>query len=431
MPDKKILLREDDIPSDWYNVIPDLPFDLPPATSSSTGYSVGPHDLTDLFPLELAKQELDKERRTTRIPEPVRAIYRLWRPTPLFRAERFEEALDTPARIYYKYEGISPSGSHELNTAVAQAFYCKQEGVERITTGTGAGEWGIALAMACKFFQIKCKVYMVRLSYERKPYGRVMMDLWDAEVVPSPGGPPASGKKGAGESTTDTSLGAAISEAASEAMGDADTKYALGSVMNHVLLHQTVIGLEAKKQMDMVKQYPDIVIGCVGGGSNFAGLVFPFISDSLKKKRSRFIAAEPAEVPSLTGGTYSYDYADVTGVMPMLKMHTLGHDFAPPPIRAASMRYHGMSPVVSALYDHEVIEAVAYRQEEVLDAAILFTHSEGIVPAPESAYAIKAVVEEALRSKSAGRSMVILFALNAHGYFDLEAYQEHLARRKA
>ena len=432
MPDKKVLLREDDIPSEWYNIIPDLPFDLPPATSPTTGYPIGPHDLADLFPRELANQELDREHRAIRIPDPVRELYRLWRPTPLFRAKRFEEALDTPARIYYKYEGTSPSGSHELNTAVPQAFYCKQEGVKRMTTGTGAGEWGIALAIACKFFQVKCKVHMVRLSYERKPYGRIMMDIWGAEVAPSPARPSASGKKeGSAPSVSETSLGVAISEAASEAMGDADTKYALGSVLNHVVLHQTVIGLEARKQMDMVKQYPDIVIGCVGGGSNFAGLAFPFIRDSLKKKRSRFIAAEPAEVPSLTGGTYSYDYPDAAAVMPMLKMHTLGHDFVPPPIRAAAMRYHGMSPVVSALYDHEVMEAVAYPQEDVLDAAVLFSHSEGIVPAPESAYAIKAAVEEALRCKSAKESKVILFALNAHGYFDLEAYQEHLARRKA
>ena len=430
MTDMRTMLREDDMPSEWYNIIPELPFDLPPATSPTTGYPIGPHDLTDLFPEELANQELDRERRTIKVPDPVRELYRLWRPTPLFRARRFEEALDTPARIYYKYEGTSPSGSHELNTAVPQAFYCKQEGVKRMTTGTGAGEWGTALAMACKFFNMKCKVHMVRLSYERKLYGRIMMDIWGAEVVPSPAQPSARGKKdGSAASTAETSLGVAISEAASEAMGDADTKYSLGSVLNHVVLHQTVIGLEARKQMEIAKSYPDIVIGCVGGGSNFAGLAFPFIRDSLKKKRSRFIAAEPEAVPSLTGGKYAYDYPDTSGVMPMLKMHTLGHDFVPPPIRAGAMRYHGMSPVVSALYDNEVIEAVAFGQDDVLEAAILFAHSEGIVPAPESAYAIKAAVVEALACKAAKQSKVILFALNAHGYFDLEAYSEHLARK--
>jgi len=423
----KIILGEKDIPTEWYNIIPDLPFPLPPATSPRTGYPIGPHELEDLFPRVLIQQELDKEQRMVKIPEEVRELYKLWRPTPLFRAQRFERALETPARIFYKYEGVSPSSSHELNTSVPQVYYCKQQGVRLVTTGTGAGEWGIALAMACKFFNIKCKIYMVRAAYDQKPYGRTMMKLLRAEVVPSPSQSTKTGQRILAEDPNSPgSLGIAVSDAVAEAMGYEDAKYSLGSVMNHVLLHQTVIGLEAKRQVEMAKAYPDIVIGCVGGGSNFAGLAFPFIQDNLKRQRTRFIAAEPVAAPSLTGGKYAYDYPDADGLLPMLKMHTLGHDFVPPHIRAGAMRYHGMSPLVSALYSNKIIEAVAYTQDAVLESAILFTQSEGILPAPESAFAIKATVEEALACKHSNERKTILFALNAHGYFDLEAYEAYL-----
>lgn len=314
------------------------------------------------------------------------------------------------------------------NTSVPQAYYCKQQNVRQITTGTGAGECGTALAMACKLFNIRCTVYMVRASYNQKAYGRIMMDLWGADVVPSPNTDTKTGQRILAEDPDSPgSLGIAISEAVAAAMGREDTKYSLGSVMNHVLLHQTVIGLEARRQMELAKAYPDIVVGCVGGGSNFAGLAFPFIQENLKKRRTRFIAAEPLAAPSLTGGKYTYDYPDADGLMQMLKMHTLGHSFVPSHIRAGAMRYHGMSPLVSALYDHKIIEAVSYPQEAVLESAVQFLHSEGIVPAPESAYAIKAAAEEALACKSSGERKTILFALNAHGYFDLEVYEEYLA----
>jgi tryptophan synthase beta chain len=428
--DVKITLDEKSIPGEWYNIIPDLPFDLPPATSPRTGYPIGPHDLEDLFPQPAIEQELDTKRRTVRIPDAVREIYRLWRPTPLFRAERFEKMLGTPARIFYKYEGVSPSGSHDLNTAVPIAYYSKEEKMKRIVSGTAAGEWGIALAMACKFFGINCKVFMAKAGFDQNPYGRTMMGLWGAQVIPSPSSQTKAGQKALSANPRNPgSLGLAISEAVWEAMSDADAKYALGTVMNHVLLHQTVIGLEAKKQMARAETKPDIVIGCVGGGSNFAGLSFPFMQDQLKRPLPRFIAAEPAAAPSLTAGKYAYDYPDTDGLLPVLKMHTLGHDFVPAHIRAGAMRYHGMSPLVSALYDHKIMEAVAYPQDTVLEVAIQFAHCEGILPAPESAYAIKAVVQEALACKAAKEDKTILFALNAHGYFDLDAYESHLAGR--
>lgn len=426
--DAKFNLDEKLMPNEWYNIIPDLPFDLPPATSPRTGYPIGPHELEDLFPQALIDQELDTKRRSIKIPDAVKEIYRLWRPTPLLRAVRFERLLDTPARIYFKYEGASPSGSHELNTAVAQAFYCKEGNVKRMVSGTAAGEWGIALAMACKFFGIKCKIYMAKAGFDQNPYGRIMMDLWGAEVVPSPSAQTKSGQKALSENPASPgSLGLAISEAVSEAAGDADAKYSLGTVMNHVLLHQTVIGLEAKKQMARAEAQPDIVVGCVGGGSNFAGLSFPFMQDQLKKPKTRFIAAEPEAVPSLTAGRYAYDYPDANGLLPLLKMHTLGHDFVPSHIRAGAMRYHGMSPLVSVLYDNKVVEAVAYSQDAVLETAVQFAHCEGIVPAPESAYTLKAVAEQALACRDKKEKKTILFALHAHGYFDLSAYESYLA----
>ena len=425
--DTKIMLGEREIPSEWYNIVPDLPFSMPPATSPKTGYPIGSHELEDLFPKALIEQELDRGQRRFKVPDEVREVYALWRPTPVFRAQRLERALETPAQVFYKYEGVSPSGSHELNTAVPQAYYSTRQGVRRITTGTGAGEWGIALAMACKFFDIACDIFMVRAAYQQKLFGRTMMQIWGAGVTPSPSPDTFTGKRVLSEDPDSTgSLGMAISDAVASAMSQVETKYALGSVMNHVMLHQTVIGLEAKRQMEMAKAYPDIVIGCVGGGSNFAGLTFPFVADNLKKKRTRFVAVEPMAAPSLTRGRYAYDYPDSGGLMPMLKMHTLGHDFVPPHIRAGSMRYHGMSPLVSALYDNKLIEAVAHHQNDVLESAILFAQCEGIVPAPESAYAIKAVVEEALACKSSRERKTILFALNAHGYFDLDVYQAYL-----
>lgn len=428
--DVKLMLTEKETPTKWYNVVPELPFPLPPAISPRTGYALSPRELRDLFPEAIIEQELNKDVSEFPIPDEVREIYKLWRPTPLNRAQRFEEALETPARIFYKYEGISPAGSHEANTAVAQAYYCQEEGVRRMTTATSAGEWGIALALACKFFGSECKVYMVRSSYEKKPYGRTLMELCGANVIPSPSKETITGRKLLErEPNSPGSLGIAISEAIADARTSEDIKYAIGTVLNHVLLHQTIIGLEAKRQIEKAGTHPDIIIGCVGGGTNFAGLVTPFLEDKLKGRKIRFIAAEPASVPSLTKGQYAYDYADGEGLAPMLKMHTLGHGFVPPDIQAGGMRYHGMSPLVSALYQEKVIEAVAYHQLSVLESAVQFLHCEGILPAAESAYAIKAVVDEALKCKAAREKKTILFALSAHGYFDLSTYDAFLAGR--
>ena len=426
--DAKVMLTEKEAPTKWYNIVPDLPFPLPPATSPSTGYPLSPVELRGLFPEAIIKQELSNDDKEFPIPDEVQEIYMLWRPTPLYRALRFEEVLETPARIFYKYEGVSPAGSHELNTAVAQAYYCKKEGIRRVTTGTSAGEWGIALALACKFFGLECRVYMVRSSYKQKPYGRTMMELCGARVIPSPSKETNAGRKALQQDPNSSgSLGMAISEAIEDARAGEDTKYSIGTVLNHVLLHQTVIGLEAKKQLEKAGASPDIVIGCVGGGSNFGGLAIPFLRDKFKGRKVRFVAAEPASVPSLTKGRYTYDYTDGEGLAPMLKMHTLGHGFVPPDIRAGAMRYHGMSPLVSALYQEKAIEAVAYPQLAVLESAVQFLGCEGILPASESAYAIKAVVEEALKCRAEKEKKTILFALSAHGYFDLATYDAFLA----
>jgi len=426
--DVKVMLTEKEAPTRWYNVVPDLPFPLPPATSPSTGYPLSPLELRDLFPEAIIEQELSKDAKEFPIPDEVREIYMLWRPTPLYRALRFEEALGTPARIFYKYEGVSPAGSHEINTAVAQAYYCKKQGVRRVTTGTSAGEWGIALALACKFFGLECRVYMVRSSYKQKPYGRTMMELCGATVIPSPSEETKTGQKALQQDpNAPGSLALAISEAIEDARRHEDAKYSIGTVLNHVLLHQTVIGLEAKKQLEKVDAYPDIVIGCVGGGSNFGGLAIPFLRAKFTGRKTRFIAAEPASVPSLTKGRYTYDYTDGEGFAPMLKMHTLGHGFVPPEIQAGAMRYHGMSPMVSALYQEKVIEAIAYPQLAVLESAVQFLGCEGILPASESAYAIKAVVDEAMKCKAEKEKKTILFALSGHGYFDLSTYDAFLA----
>jgi tryptophan synthase beta chain len=385
--------------------------------------------LAPLFPRELILQEVSRER-WIEIPKPVRDIYRLWRPTPLYRARRLEEALQTPAHIYYKYEGVSPAGSHKPNTAVAQAFFNKIEGTKRLTTETGAGQWGSALAMACRLFDLDCTVYMVRVSYQQKPYRRVIMETWGAEVLASP-----SDRTRAGRSILEAdpdspgSLGIAISEAVEDAATHEDTKYSLGSVLNHVLLHQTVVGLEAKRQMEIAGEAPDVVIACCGGGSNLAGISFPFLADRFKGSKVRVVAVEPEACPTLTKGKYLYDFGDTAATTPLIKMYTLGHTFVPPGIHAGGLRYHGDAPIICALYHHGYIEAAAYHQNPVFEAAVLFARTEGIVPAPESAHAIRKAIDEAIEAREAGEKRVILFNLSGHGHFDLKAYEEYLNRK--
>jgi len=423
----KFVLTEADLPTHWYNLAADLPTLPPPPIHPATGEPVGPADLEPLFPMELILQEVSRER-WIEIPGPVLDVYRLWRPTPLFRARRLERVLGTPARIYYKYEGVSPAGSHKPNTAVAQAYYNKQAGVKRLTTETGAGQWGSSLAMACAFFGIELKVYMVRASYLQKPYRRILMETWGAQCVPSPSPDTASGRRFYEQDPEHPgSLGIAISEAVEDAASRADTKYSLGSVLNHVLLHQTVIGLEALRQLELAGDYPDVVFGCVGGGSNFAGLVFPFVRDKLQGKDVRIVAVEPAACPSLTRGVYTYDFGDTARTTPLLKMHTLGHTFIPARIHAGGLRYHGMAPLVSHLYEHGLIEAIALPQTKVFEGAVLFARAEGIIPAPESAHAVRAAIDEARRCAETGEEKAILLGLSGHGHFDLAAYEAYLA----
>lgn len=430
MHEKKILLSEREIPTEWYNVLADLPEPLAPPLHPGTGKPIAPSDLAPLFPAALIEQEMSPARYID-IPDEVRRVYQLWRPTPLVRAFELERALETPARIYYKNESVSPAGSHKPNTAVAQAYYNKREGVARLSTETGAGQWGSALAFACNVFGLKCLVYMVRVSYEQKPFRRSLMHTWGAEVLASPTDTTNAGRKiRAAYPDCAGTLGIAISEAVEDAATREDTKYTLGSVLNHVMLHQTVIGLEALKQMAVAHDYPDVVIACVGGGSNFAGLAFPFMPDVLSgKRRTRFVAAEPAACPSLTKGRYTYDYGDTVGLTPLLKMHTLGHNFMPARIHAGGLRYHGGAPTVSALVDHKVIEAVAYAQNPVFGAAALFARAEGIIPAPESAHAIRAAIDEALRCRATREEKCILFNLSGHGHFDLAAYDRYYEGR--
>jgi tryptophan synthase beta chain len=425
----KYHLDEDDLPTQWYNIQADLKTPAPPVMHPGTGQPIGPQDLAPLFPMALIQQEVSQQRWID-IPDEVRDLLRLWRPTPLFRARRLEKALDTPAHIYYKYEGISPAGSHKPNTAVAQAYYNKVEGVTRLTTETGAGQWGSALAMACCFFDLQCKVYMVRVSYEQKPYRRSMMETWGAQVVPSPSPETQAGRKVlAQDPSSPGSLGIAISEAVEDAAGRDDTRYSLGSVLNHVLMHQTVIGLEAKKQLEKADDEADLVIGCAGGGSNFAGLSFPFAADKLLGTRAtlRIIAVEPTACPSLTKGKYLYDFGDTVGLTPLVKMHTLGHTFVPAPLHAGGLRYHGMAPLVCKLYDEGVIEAAALPQLATFQAAIQFARAEGIIPAPEAAHAVRVAIDAALRCKEEGTRRTILFNLSGHGHFDLAAYEAFLA----
>jgi len=429
MTDTKITLPESEIPTHFYNIAPDLPTPLLPPLHPGTRQPIGPADLAPLFPMELIKQEVSTES-WIQIPDEVRDIYRLYRPTPLFRARAFEEALDTPARIYYKSEHVSPVGSHKLNTALMQAWANKKEGTKRLATETGAGQWGSALACACRLMGLECMVYMVRVSYDQKPYRRIMMKTYGADVVASPSTLTRAGRAIlAKHPDSPGSLGIAISEAVEDAAGREDTKYALGSVLNHVLLHQTVIGLEARKQMDIVGDYPDVVIGCHGGGSNFGGLAFPFLRDKIKgdRKNLRVIAAEPAACPSLTGGKREYDFGDTAGTTPLMMMHTLGREFVPPPVHAGGLRYHGSAPLVSHVLAGGLIEAVAYHQGEVFDSAIRFARCEGTIPAPESSHAIHGAVVEALRAREEGRPRVILFGLSGHGHFDLASYESYLS----
>jgi tryptophan synthase beta chain len=422
-------LKESDLPKEWYNINADMPVPPTPVLHPQTMEPVTPDFLSVLFPMELIMQEISTERYI-QIPEEVREIYKLWRPTPLLRARRLEKALDTPAHIYFKHEGTSPTGSHKPNTAVAQAFYNKAAGTKALTTETGAGQWGSALAMAGSFFDLAVEVYMVKVSYQQKPYRRILMETYGADVYASPTDRTEFGRSVLKENPDSSgSLGIAISEAVEVAATSGGTKkYSLGSVLNHVLLHQTVIGEEALKQMDLAGEYPDVVIGCVGGGSNFSGLAFPFVRQNLLDgQRTRLVAVEPNAAPTLTRGIYTFDYGDSACMAPIVKMFTLGHDFVPAPIHAGGLRYHGMAPSVCALYDAGYINAVAVPQLATFEAAILFGRTEGIIPAPESAHAIRVAIDEALDAKEKGEKRVILFNLSGHGNFDLAAYQAYLA----
>jgi tryptophan synthase beta chain len=421
----KFTLGERDIPTHWVNLMADLPGDAPPPLHPGTKQPAGPDDLSPIFPMALILQEVSAEPQVE-IPEPVREAYKLWRPTPLFRARRLERELDTPAHIYYKYEGGSPPGSHKANTAVAQAYENAAAGIKKLTTETGAGQWGSALAFACQMFGLECEVWMVGSSYDQKPYRRSMMETWGATVHRSPSDLTASGR--AQSAHTTGSLGIAISEAVEVAAQSPDSNYSLGSVLNHVLLHQTVIGQEAIAQMEMAGEYPDIVVGCVGGGSNFGGLTFPFLRRNIRDgATTRFVAAEPAACPTLTRGVYAYDFGDTAGLTPLMPMYTLGHDFVPPPVHAGGLRYHGDAPLVCALVKAGMVAPRAYRQNETFAAAVRFARCEGIIPAPEPAHAIRAVIEEAEAAREAGEERVILFGLCGHGHFDLSAYDAYLA----
>ncbi len=424
----KFLLSEDDLPRSWYNIISDLPEPPAPVLHPGTGQPIGPDDLAPLFPMASIMQEVSGERAID-IPEPVRDIYRQWRPSPLYRARRLEKALDTPARIYYKYEGVSPTGSHKPNTAIAQAFFCKEEGVKRIATETGAGQWGSSLALAGSMFGLEIEVFMVRISYDQKPYRRAFMETFGATCHASPSNLTESGRKILAKNPDNTgSLGIAISEAVEVAAQRDDTKYSLGSVLNHVLLHQTVVGQEAMRQMELANDYPDVVIGCTGGGSNFAGLTFPFIGAKLRGEQDvRVVAVEPANCPSLTKGKYAYDFGDTGNLTPLVKMHTLGSSFLPPASHSGGLRYHGMAPLVSQLVHLGEIQPTAYAQTECFDAGITFAQAEGIVPAPEANHAIKGAIVEALKCKAEGQSRAILFNLCGHGYFDMQAYTDYNA----
>jgi tryptophan synthase beta chain len=424
----KYLLDESRIPKAWYNINADMPVPPQPVLNPQTKQPASPDDFAVLFPMSLIMQEVSAER-WIEIPEPVREVYRLWRPTPLIRARRLEKALDTPAHIYFKHEGVSPVGSHKPNTAVAQAFYNKEAGVKALTTETGAGQWGSALSMACYFFDLDLEVYMVKVSYHQKPYRRVIMETYGASVYASPTDKTNAGRSILAEDPDSTgSLGIAISEAVeAAATSGGEKKYSIGSALNHVLMHQSVIGLEALEQMELAGEYPDILIGCAGGGSNFAGFAYPFLHQNLTNgKNSRFIAVEPAACPTMTRGRYTFDYGDTAKMAPILKMHTLGHGFVPPGIHAGGLRYHGMAASISALVENGYIEARAVHQLPTFEAALQFIRSEGIVPAPESAHAVRVAIDEALACKESGEKKVIAFNLSGHGHFDMSAYDAYL-----
>jgi tryptophan synthase beta chain len=425
----KFILDEEEIPRQWYNIQADLPKPLLPSLNPVTGKPLTPDDLTPLFPMEQIKQEVSTERWID-IPEEVRDIYRLWRPTTLFRAHRLEKALDTPAKIFYKYEGSSPPGSHKPNTAVAQAYYNKKEGISRITTETGAGQWGSALSFAGACFGIKIKVYMVAISYKQKPYRRIMMETWGAECVPSPSNDTKIGRDMlAKDPDCPGSLGLAISEAVEDAVSRDDTHYSIGSVLNHVLLHQTVNGLEAKKLMEKADAYPDIIVGCVGGGSNFAGLFLPFVKDKIDgtKPDLRIINVEPTAAPSMTKGPYAYDYGDTAKLAPIVKMYTLGHDFIPAPIHAGGLRYHGMAPIICHLAELGLVEAIAVHQIPTFEAGVAFARAEGIISAPETNHCIRVAIDEALKCRESGEAKTILIAHSGHGHVDMAAYDAYLS----
>jgi tryptophan synthase beta chain len=426
MDRRKIVLEEKDMPTQWYNIMADMPSPPPPVLHPLTKEPVGPADLAPLFAQELIMQEVSTERFID-IPEELQEIFHIWRPTPLVRARRLEKVLDTPAHIYYKWEGVSPAGSHKPNTAVAQCYFNAKEGIKRITTETGAGQWGSALSFAGSFFDVEIKVYMVRVSYDQKPYRRMMMHTWGGTCVPSPSEETEAGRKIlAGDPDCPGSLGIAISEAVEEAMKRDDTHYSLGSVLNHVLLHQTVIGLETKKQLELMDDKADILIGCHGGGSNFAGFAFPFLGDNFSKgEKYRIVAAEPASCPTLTRGKYAFDFGDTAGMTPITKMFTLGHDFIPPSIHAGGLRYHGAAPLVSQFVNEEHIEATAQHQIPCFDAAVMFARSEGHLPAPESSHAIRVAVDEAMACKESGEAKTIVFNLSGHGHFDLGSYEKY------
>ncbi len=427
MKEKKIILPEKEIPRQWYNVQADLPHPVPPPLNPGTGQPITPDMLAPVFPMNLIEQEVSSERWID-IPDKVIEKYLIWRPTPLHRAYSLERFLGTPARIYFKNEGVSPPGSHKPNTAIAQAYYNKAFGIKRLATETGAGQWGSALAFACSHFGLECKVYMVRVSYNQKPYRRIMMETWGAKCVPSPSPDTNAGKKFLAQDPEHPgSLGISISEAIEDAVTSKDTRYSLGSVLNHVLLHQTIIGLEAHKQFAMIGEYPDIVIGCAGGGSNFSGCALAFIRDKIHGKDTKIIACEPTSCPTMTKGPYIYDFGDTAETTPLLAMHSLGHGFIPPPIHAGGLRYHGMAPILSRLVVDGIVEARAYPQLETFKAGIIFARTEGFIPAPETNHAIAGVIEEAMKAKEEGKEKVILFNWSGHGIIDLAAYDAYLS----
>jgi len=427
MKQTKVFLNESEMPRQWYNIVADLPTPMSPPLHPGTGQPVGPDDLAPVFPMNLIEQEVSTERWID-IPEPVLDKLCLWRPSPLYRARNFEKLLDAPVKIYYKNEGVSPPGSHKPNTAVAQAYYNKVFGIKRLSTETGAGQWGSALSMACQMFGLECRVFMVKISYEQKPYRRLMMMTWGADCIPSPSNLTQAGRNILDEyPDSPGSLGMAISEAIEDAVGDKDARYSLGSVLNHVLLHQTIIGLEAQKQLEKIGDYPDIVMGCAGGGSNFAGLCLPFARDKIHGKQISIVAAEPTSCPTMTRGPFAYDFGDTAMTTPLLPMHTLGHGFVPAPIHAGGLRYHGMAPILSHLLKEEIIEARALDQIETFTAGINWARTEGFIPAPETNHAIAAVVQEAQKAKEEGKEKTILFNWSGHGLVDLAAYDAFLS----